>query len=110
MTNLHTTEEWRDKVAIALIPLVEAVYKVEGTSADVHAEIDRTLDRLVALRLSDYNSLKEGVESFRENLPKTKCMNAENHLFGSCFACESIKGNNRAIDSVLSLLTNRYKK
>lgn len=31
-----------------------------------------------------------------KELPKTKCLNAENHLFGSCFECEKIKGHNSA--------------
>lgn len=34
----------------------------------------------------------------KEN-PKTKCVNAENQLFGSCFSCEKNNGFNQAIDS-----------
>jgi len=36
-------------------------------------------------------------------LPKRKCLNAENHLFGSCFQCERINGWNRAREAQLEL-------
>lgn len=32
-----------------------------------------------------------------EKLPNEKCLNLENHLYGSCFQCERIKGFNAAL-------------
>lgn len=41
-----------------------------------------------------------------KELPKSKCMNAENHLFGSCFECEKIRGWNACREEMLKALTN----
>ena len=50
---------------------------------------------------SDREAIKqlilEWVEKSLRPLPKKKCINAENHLFGSCFQCENIKGYNSAL-------------
>jgi len=35
-------------------------------------------------------------------LPKAPCLNAENHMFGSCFQCERIHGSNAARTASLS--------
>jgi len=32
-----------------------------------------------------------------ENLPKSKCINAESHLFGFCLECEKTKARNSAL-------------
>lgn len=47
------------------------------------------------------------VEKERWELPKGKCINLENHMLGSCFQCEKIKGFNLALDSVLALLAGK---
>lgn len=54
-------------------------------------------------------SLVGEIEKENRELPKTKCINAENHLFGSCFSCEKIKGYNSALSDSLAII-NRIMK
>lgn len=39
-------------------------------------------------------------------LPKDKCLNLENHMYGSCFQCERLKGFNDCRQEVLTLITS----
>lgn len=43
-------------------------------------------------------------------LPKTKCMNLENHTFGSCFQCEKSKGFNSALTQFKKNLDKELNK
>lgn len=51
--------------------------------------------------LSKFDSILEGIIPEEMKLPKRKCINAENHIFGSCFQCERIKGFNACRDELL---------
>lgn len=53
-------------------------------------------DELRQSYLSLIDNLIEREEGEKQELPKTECINAENHLFGSCFQCEKTKGFNSA--------------
>src|SRR3990167_8892307 len=60
-----------------------------------------------ALRKSLANLIQsqiEAIEGERQDLPKSPCINAESHLFGSCFQCEKIKGHNAALDTAITIL------
>lgn len=54
--------------------------------------------------------IRERVEGMRERKPKGKCINAETHLFGTCFNCRYIDGKNDMIDQILSLLNELEKE
>lgn len=53
--------------------------------------------------------LKEEVRERKQKLPKRKCLNAENHMFGSCFSCEKIRGHNAALQDFQKLLSDTIK-
>lgn len=44
------------------------------------------------------------VKSLERELPKTKCLNLENHLYGSCFQCEKNKGYNQALEDIINII------
>lgn len=46
----------------------------------------------------------EMLEGMKQEKPKGKCLNAENHLFGSCFECKKIEGHNAALDAAITKL------
>lgn len=93
-------------------------------------EFDNEVDRLIARSMRDPSSkpltkiksfirtllarsLEEQrvrIERFckenKQSKPKQKCINAENHLFGSCFACVKIDGYNQALEEVLQIIQN----
>lgn len=48
--------------------------------------------------------IREEIGKMKKQLPKTKCINAENHVFGSCFQCEKIKGFNQALEDIKEIL------
>ena len=50
------------------------------------------------------------LEGEKEELPKGKCMNLENHLFSSCFQCEKIKGHNSCLDKQITYLQEQLKE
>ena len=48
--------------------------------------------------------VEKEIEDMEKELPKKKCMNLENHLHGSCFQCEKIKGFNQALNEAQTTL------
>ena len=50
------------------------------------------------------------LEAEIQPLPTRPCINAENHLFGSCFACEKTKGHNEAINDAIYLVRELYSE
>ncbi len=59
---------------------------------------------LRATFLSFIDTQIQKMEGRMQKFPKTKCINLEMHLHGSCFACERIKGNNSALVNEISPL------
>ena len=57
-------------------------------------------------REEERNRIVKVIEGLEQSLPKTKCINAENHLFGSCFQCEKIKGFNAALSDIINQLND----
>lgn len=63
---------------------------------------------ILSLRQSDREAVVKMIEEMTQALPKSECLNAESHLFGSCFQCEKIKGWNSALSTLKEkLLTNK---
>lgn len=56
--------------------------------------------KLVQARQEERGKVRGMIALMRKELPKTKCINAENHLFDSCFQCEKINGYNQALSDL----------
>ena len=69
---------------------------------DIKDYISTSIDSLL-------KSVEERCDELVKELPKTKCINAENHLFGSCFQCEKIKGNNQCASDLKTSLKSLYE-
>lgn len=65
-------------------------------------------DKIKEFLSSSLKQLLEQVVPEERELPKTKCMNLENHTFGSCFQCEKDKGYNvcrkETLDNIKDLI------
>ena len=90
------------KDLIALIKEQEADFDVLCQSYEFKplpwAEVF-TKDSLIILLEANCERLRGS----KKELPKTRCINAENRLFGSCFSCEEIKGFNEALEEKIAL-------
>ncbi len=54
----------------------------------------------------DLDGIIKRVKGMKQELPKGKCYNLENHLLGRCFDCEKIKGRNEVLEDLLAKLNN----
>ena len=71
--------------------------------ADENGEIKPLTVIIAEAEARGRESMREEAAKLKINKPKGPCINAENHLFGSCFACKEIDGYNKAIDDIRSL-------
>lgn len=67
-------------------------------------------DKMSEARQEEREALKSKATEKRQSKPKGKCINAENHLFGSCFECKKIDGYNLALSDLLTHLSTSNKK
>jgi len=65
--------------------------------------------KIAQARAEAFAEVEKGLPK-EESLPKTKCIDVENHLFSSCFQCEKIKGKNDYRTAVLAHLASLKNK
>ena len=86
--------------------LLEYKFPLLGENENKYRELK---DFIHSTLNKEREELIKKVEGMEHELPKTKCMNLENHTFGSCFQCEKSKGYNQAIDDILTILKENGK-
>ena len=83
----------------------EAQKRGEGCACGIVEMVTFLRQALEQIRKETIEECEKAVPK-EEKLPKSKCMNLENHMFGSCFACEKIKGFNACRSETLANLNN----
>lgn len=106
MTTQNTMEELMRQFDEEFPNLLPEMYR-EGFRPVVNREDVRMFIQksLASARALGIKESMEVVEEQEQKLTKRKCLNAESHLFGSCFSCEKIKGNNEAVSNILTSLS-----
>lgn len=46
------------------------------------------------------------LKKLEQKFPKGPCLNAESHVFGSCFSCKRIEGYNEAVQDCITILNH----
>lgn len=104
MKTKHTLTEEEEKSLKYKFPLL-------GSREDKYKEL---IDFITQIKDNTKTSLIKGImedlEGMKDNLPKEKCMNLENHMFGSCFQCEKSKGRNKGIEDIQTYLESLIKE
>jgi len=60
-------------------------------------EVTLILGNVRRIMIAVRDATAKACEVEEREKPKTKCINIENHLFGSCFSCKEIDGWNNAV-------------
>jgi len=98
MTNKATWEE--------AVKLICSIRKGGMDDKQFEATVEHNISSLL---LSQRKELMEAALAGippEKVLPKDKCLNLENHMYGSCFQCERLKGFNDCRQEVLTLITS----
>lgn len=100
------TRDYRQAIYAANKYLDEPYLDSDGDECTISRQFLRMIERYDATEARVRREMLEKdikeMEGKIQQLPKTKCINAENHLFGSCFQCEKIKGHNACIVDLIT--------
>lgn len=80
----------------------QIIANFKGTTFSSHEDVEKWLRQALEQNRKETIEECEKAVPKEEKLPKSKCMNLENHMFGSCFACEKIKGFNTCRSETLA--------